>query len=404
MEAESSCCAPKKSEKYQLLEVNLISAQDLKPIIHSNKTIHTYAVAWVDPRKKLRTRVDTLGRENPTWNDKFIFTVDQSFLSGESSAISIEIFYVRYLRDVLAGTVRALVADLMKGGGLSFAALQVRRPSGRFHGVLNLGLIVLDANNAIGALPTSPSSSFHGFALNYRELMGIKTRSISGGGDGRGKSHHRRRDEGDKAYNERESKENDDGGGSRGRMVCDARKKEMRVLKSIDINGVGWGGNYGVKSKFGEKKLGRFIGSGNLPGKKCSKGNGVEKEQLKNDGFEEESVLNLGGAAETQNFQSKFHIEDEESYGFETDDGPLGSKGGKIETGELVRVVRKKGNGEKISDEEEESFEYCMNVNAAATALWGFMMHHQRKGMGAAKIHLSPSDENFQASRLGNAS
>ncbi|KAG4930619.1 hypothetical protein JHK82_047690 [Glycine max] len=51
---------------YQLLELNVISAQDLAQM---DRSMQTYAVAWIDPDHKLSTRVDSQGGTNPTWND-----------------------------------------------------------------------------------------------------------------------------------------------------------------------------------------------------------------------------------------------------------------------------------------------------------------------------------------------
>ncbi|CDY17163.1 BnaA05g10250D [Brassica napus] len=51
---------------FQLLELNIISAQELAPV---SRKMKTYAVAWVHSQRKLTTRVDYTGGANPTWND-----------------------------------------------------------------------------------------------------------------------------------------------------------------------------------------------------------------------------------------------------------------------------------------------------------------------------------------------
>lgn len=118
---------------FQLLELKIMSAQDLAPV---SRSMRTYAVAWVHPDRRLSTRVDANGRNNPTWNDKFVFRVDEEFLSSESSAIVIEIYAVHWLRDVAVGTVRVLVNDVVPEQplrrfrpqhqvGMQFVALQV---------------------------------------------------------------------------------------------------------------------------------------------------------------------------------------------------------------------------------------------------------------------------------------
>lgn len=119
-------------KSFQLLEINIISAQDLEP---TSKKMKTYATAWVHPTRKLTTGVDVEGGNNPTWNDKFVFRVDEEFLRQDTSAVHIEIFSVHWFRDSLIGTVRVLVGNLIPPIrayghhnhhlGMRFVALQV---------------------------------------------------------------------------------------------------------------------------------------------------------------------------------------------------------------------------------------------------------------------------------------
>ncbi|XP_027364558.1 uncharacterized protein LOC113871658 [Abrus precatorius] len=131
---------------FQLLEINLISAQDLAPV---SKSIKAYAVAWLSPERKLATQIDPDGHNNPTWNEKFVFRVDDEFLNADDSTIMIEIYASAWLRDVLIGTVGVLVANLLprstnRKSKVRFIALQVRRPSGRPQGILNIGVNLVD--------------------------------------------------------------------------------------------------------------------------------------------------------------------------------------------------------------------------------------------------------------------
>ncbi|GAV83007.1 C2 domain-containing protein [Cephalotus follicularis] len=133
---------------FHLLEINLISAQDLAPI---TKNMRTYAVAWVNPDRKLTTRVDVTGHSHPTWNEKFVFRVDDKFLSADTSSIMIEIYTAAWLRDVLVGSVNVLIGNLFAShhhnpsSYTTFVALQIRRPSGRPQGILNMGFSLLDS-------------------------------------------------------------------------------------------------------------------------------------------------------------------------------------------------------------------------------------------------------------------
>ncbi|KAA8538970.1 hypothetical protein F0562_025662 [Nyssa sinensis] len=148
---------------FQLLEITLISAQDLAPV---SRSMRTYAVAWVHPDRKLRTRVDQQGNANPTWNDKFLFRVDDKFLNSDTSSVIIEIYTQSWIRDTLVGTVRILITNLLPASMLSqnntqtrFVALQIRRPSGSPQGILNMGVSLLDTS--IPNMPLGSDEKLH---------------------------------------------------------------------------------------------------------------------------------------------------------------------------------------------------------------------------------------------------
>jgi len=134
---------------FHLLEISLISAQNLAPI---SKSMRTYAVTWVHPGRKLTTRTDQQGQTNPTWNDKFAFRVENEFLLSDNAAVNVEIYNVSWFCDVLVGIVRVPVGDLIAPSESSsskntrFVALQVRRPSGSPQGILNMGVSLLDSS------------------------------------------------------------------------------------------------------------------------------------------------------------------------------------------------------------------------------------------------------------------
>lgn len=155
----------------------MISAQDLAKVTRKMKT---YAVAWVHPDRKLSTRVDTPGHNNPTWNDKFVFRVDNDFIYGETSAIMIDIYALHWFRDVHVGTVRVIVGNLIPPVqfprqhkqhhvhlGMRFVALQIRRRSGRPQGILNIGVALLDSTKRSMPLYSQDAS-----AVGYHHLMG----------------------------------------------------------------------------------------------------------------------------------------------------------------------------------------------------------------------------------------
>lgn len=161
---------------FQLLEINMISAQDLAPV---SKSMKAYAVAWLNPERKLTTQIDPDGHNNPTWNEKFVFRVDDDFLQAEDSVIMIEIYASAWLRDVLIGTVGVLLTNLLprsninhrnKSNKVRFVALQVRRPSGRPQGILNIGVNLVDATMRSMPMYSELSSS----AVEYWDIMDPK--------------------------------------------------------------------------------------------------------------------------------------------------------------------------------------------------------------------------------------
>lgn len=169
-----------------LLEINLISAQGLKPPSSNlRRRLQTYAIAWVDPAFKLRTRPDPIGGENPTWNEKFFFRVTPDFLRGDTSAVSVEIYAAGCFSDPLVGTVRFLLSSCLSGATPSFTAVQVRRPSGRFHGVLNIAAAVVNGlhfvNIAAGSSPAICLRDLMEKSRRQRKKGSEKSEKSSGG-------------------------------------------------------------------------------------------------------------------------------------------------------------------------------------------------------------------------------
>ncbi|ESW19199.1 hypothetical protein PHAVU_006G104400 [Phaseolus vulgaris] len=148
---------------YQLLEINVMSAQDLPRV---SKPVRAYAVGWLHPDRKLTTQVDQEGHTNPTWNEKFVFRVDDQFLDSDDAVITIEIYTQAWLSPVLIGTVGILVSDLLptnRKPKLRFVAVQIRRPSGRTQGILNIGVTLLDSTMRSMPLYSDLSSSDGGY-------------------------------------------------------------------------------------------------------------------------------------------------------------------------------------------------------------------------------------------------
>ncbi|XP_024022242.1 uncharacterized protein LOC112091849 [Morus notabilis] len=120
----------KSSTRFQLLEINLVSAYDLKPprtMFTSRKDHHQiYAVVWIDPKQKLKSRVlDAARFENARSNDKFVFVVDAKTLDSWSAAQLVVEFYCvgRFGND---------------------RGFDIRRPNGDAKGILHIGITILD--------------------------------------------------------------------------------------------------------------------------------------------------------------------------------------------------------------------------------------------------------------------
>ncbi|KAG2273114.1 hypothetical protein Bca52824_067669 [Brassica carinata] len=185
-----------------VLEINLISAQDLAPI---SKNMKTYSVAWIntDPMRKLTTRVDQANRSNPIWNEKFVFRVDDKILDVDASSIVIEIYAAAWAKDALVGTVNVLLSDLFApwsgfgdgddgGGGnnnMRLVTLQIRRPSGRLQGFRSMPLSVevfdgsrRDSKRGDAKMMHRRTNSDQTDLTTSTNDYGVKTGVVTGGG------------------------------------------------------------------------------------------------------------------------------------------------------------------------------------------------------------------------------
>lgn len=141
------------------LEINIISAQDVKREKYVAQ-MHAYAVVWIREDYKLRTHIVNCDDLHPSWNARLQFIVSDALLNQEKgiqSALTIELYCQGRLRDTLLGTVRVLLSSLSRNGkgyqGAQSLALQIRRPSGRPQGILNIGSIILDLDRACMSVP-----------------------------------------------------------------------------------------------------------------------------------------------------------------------------------------------------------------------------------------------------------
>ena len=150
--------------------LNIISAQDLKRTRFVGK-VHAYAIAWIQTHTRITTHVDMEGDINPTWNTTMTFLVDKHLLHDErSTIISIQIFNKGSIKDTLLGTVGIVLSNIYargkSRGGIQYCALQIRRPSFRAQGILNIGSMILENDDRILLLPRTTKEDFD---INYSD-------------------------------------------------------------------------------------------------------------------------------------------------------------------------------------------------------------------------------------------
>lgn len=125
------------------LELNLISAQGLKKASAFGRNT-CYGVVYIYPSEKMATGVDRNGGENPSWNEKLTLSCDDKLLRQGRSVITVEIYSFGSFSNKIVGTAKISLVDVGKQQGEEpqFMAYEVRRPSGKVKGVLNLSVKV----------------------------------------------------------------------------------------------------------------------------------------------------------------------------------------------------------------------------------------------------------------------
>jgi len=131
------------------MEITLVSARDLKTTGIFSKT-KAYAVAWIsnDPKNRQWTPMDKENGTNPTWNQVMTFVLDEAALQQGRLLLQIAIYADATFGDKEIGRVRIPLNELLKPTGSNkgasatkqFVSYQVRKPSGKAKGVLNLSV------------------------------------------------------------------------------------------------------------------------------------------------------------------------------------------------------------------------------------------------------------------------
>lgn len=132
--------------EYRTLEINVVSAKDLNDVnIITKMDVYAVVSIYGDHRSKQKTPVDREGGKNPTWNFPMKFNVDVSAADQNRLTLLIQLRCERTLGDKVIGEVLVPVKELLdtgttasSGNSLQFVSYQVRKPSGKPKGVLNL--------------------------------------------------------------------------------------------------------------------------------------------------------------------------------------------------------------------------------------------------------------------------
>ncbi|KAL5782331.1 hypothetical protein ACOSP7_007360 [Xanthoceras sorbifolium] len=139
---------------YRVLDVNVISAKDIKDVNLFSK-MDVYAVVWVSGdsnKQKVKTTIHHDCGCNPTWNFPVKFTVDESLANQNRLSLVFELKSDRTLGDKDIGGVTVPVKELLDSPGDSksprFVSYQVRTSSGKPKGQLNFSFKFGDAVSA----------------------------------------------------------------------------------------------------------------------------------------------------------------------------------------------------------------------------------------------------------------
>lgn len=127
------------------VQVTVSSAKDLKNVNWRHGDLKPYAVVWVDPAAKCSTRVDDRNDTHPVWDEKL--TIPLHDRRVEDSTLCIDIVHAEAHDDTkpLIGSARIPLEEIVDEAGLGekcYRSLNLKRPSGRPQGKLQLEIVV----------------------------------------------------------------------------------------------------------------------------------------------------------------------------------------------------------------------------------------------------------------------
>ena len=130
------------------LELIISSAKDLKNVNWRHGSLKPYVVVWVDPAAKLSTKVDNDGDTFPCWNETLLIPVPSRI---EDSTLYLDVVHLKADDEddtkPVVGSARLFLRDVVDDVGFGAQAirtLELRRPSGRPHGKVEVKVSVRD--------------------------------------------------------------------------------------------------------------------------------------------------------------------------------------------------------------------------------------------------------------------
>ncbi|WOG91359.1 hypothetical protein DCAR_0310608 [Daucus carota subsp. sativus] len=127
------------------VQVTISSAKDLKNINWRHGSLKPYAVVWLDPSSKCSTLVDPQGDTCPQWNQTLVIPF---YAPINDSVLRVDIVHADAAEDVkpLIGSAKLPLYEVVDEFGLGAEStqkrLELKRPSGRPHGKLELSVVV----------------------------------------------------------------------------------------------------------------------------------------------------------------------------------------------------------------------------------------------------------------------
>ena len=135
------------ASRYEL-ELIISSAKDLKNVNRRHGSLKPYVVVWVDPAAKLSTKVDNEGDTSPCWNETLLIPVPSRI---EDSTLYLDVVHFKADDEddtkPVVGSARLFLHDVVDDvgfGAQAVSTLELRRPSGRPHGKVEVKVSVRD--------------------------------------------------------------------------------------------------------------------------------------------------------------------------------------------------------------------------------------------------------------------